>query len=85
MVPVLTAIAGLVLGFLGGFLYRKSVVATHAQSIEARAQKLMLDAEREADMASKRALAEAKDKRLRTPPSIQITCPVKNPAASEAR
>ena len=61
MVPVLTAIAGLVLGFLGGFLYRKSVVATHAQSIEARAQKLMLDAEREADMASKRALAEAKD------------------------
>jgi ribonuclease Y len=61
MVPVLTGIAGLVLGFLGGFIYRKSIAATNAQSIEARAQKMLLDAEREADMASKRALAEAKD------------------------
>ena len=61
MVPVLTAIAGLLLGFAAGFLYRKSIAATNAQSIETRAQKMLLDAEREADAASKRALGEAKD------------------------
>ena len=48
MVPVLTAIAGLLLGFAAGFLYRKSIAATNAQSIETRAQKMLLDAEREA-------------------------------------
>jgi ribonuclease Y len=61
MVPVLTALAGLVLGFVCGFLYRKSVAASNAQSIEARAQKMLLDAEREADAASKRIITEAKD------------------------
>jgi ribonuclease Y len=61
MVPVLTGIAGLLLGFAAGFLYRKSIAATKAQSIETRAQKMLLDAEREADAASKRALGEAKD------------------------
>jgi len=57
----LTGIAGLLLGFAAGFLYRKSIAATNAQSIETRAQKMLLDAEREADAASKRALGEAKD------------------------
>ncbi|HET9311367.1 MAG TPA: ribonuclease Y [Actinomycetota bacterium] len=61
MVPVLTALAGLLLGFACGVLYRKSVAATNAQSVESRAQKMLLDTEREADAASKRMLAEAKD------------------------
>ena len=61
MVPVLTALAGLALGTVAGFLYRKSVAAADAQSIEARAQTMLLEAEREADGASKRALAEARD------------------------
>ena len=61
MVPVITAIAGLALGAVVGFLYRKSVAAGNAHSIEARAQKLMLEAEREADSASKRALTEVRD------------------------
>jgi len=69
MVQVLVGlIAGLVLGFGAGFLYRKSVAASNAQSIEARAQaveaeaqKTLLAAEREADAAAKRAMAEAKD------------------------
>ncbi len=61
MVPVLTGMAGLLLGFAAGFLYRKSIAGSNAQSIEARAQKMLLDAEREADAASKRALGEAKD------------------------
>jgi ribonuclease Y len=60
MVPVVTGIAGLVLGFLAGFLYRANVAASRAQSVETRTQKAMLDAEREADAASKRAVAEAK-------------------------
>ncbi len=60
MVPVLTGMAGLLLGFAAGFLYRKSIAGSNAQSIEARAQKMLLDAEREADAASKRALGEAK-------------------------
>jgi len=58
---VLTGIAGLLLGFAAGFLYRKSIAATNAQSIETRAQKMLLDAERESDAASKRTLSEAKD------------------------
>ncbi len=61
MVPVLTGIAGLLLGFGAGFLYRKSVAAGDAQSVEARAQKLMLDAELEAGASSARAVAEAKE------------------------
>ena len=61
MVPVLTGIAGLLLGFGAGFLYRKSVAAGNAQSVEARARKLMLDAELEAGAASTRAVAEAKE------------------------
>ena len=61
MVPVLTGIAGLLLGFGAGFLYRKSVAAGDAQSVEARAQKLMLDAELEAGAASARAVTEAKE------------------------
>ncbi len=61
MVPMLAGIAGLLLGFAAGFLYRKSVAATNAQSIEARAQKLRLDAEREAGEAADRSRREAKD------------------------
>ncbi|CAN5791005.1 ribonuclease Y [soil metagenome] len=61
MVPVLTGIAGLLLGFAAGFVYRKSIAASNSQSLEARAQKALLDAEREADAVSKRSLAEAKD------------------------
>ena len=61
MVPVLTAIAGFALGAVAGFLYRRSIAAGNAHSIEARAQKTLLEAEREADGASKRALAEARE------------------------
>ena len=57
----MTGIAGLLLGFAAGFLYRKSVAASSAQSIESRAQKLLIDAEREAATVSARAVAESKD------------------------
>jgi len=61
MVYVLVAIGCLVVGAVGGFLYRKTVAASNAQSIEAQAQKRMLEAEREADATTKRALQEAKE------------------------
>jgi ribonuclease Y len=60
MVPVLTGIAGLLLGFGVGFLYRKSMAVTNAQSIEARAQKMLLDAEREAGEVVSRSRQDAK-------------------------
>jgi ribonuclease Y len=61
MVPVLTGIAGLLLGFAAGFWYRRSVAAANVQSIESRAEKLLFDAEREAATAATRALADAKE------------------------
>ena len=60
MVPVLTGIAGVLLGFAAGFWYRRSVAAANAQSIESRAEKLLLEAEREAATATARALADTK-------------------------
>jgi ribonucrease Y len=61
MVPVLVGVAGLAIGVIAGYVIRKTVAASNAQSIEARAQKMILEAERQADAASKQALAEAKD------------------------
>ncbi len=61
MIAFLTGIVGLVLGFGAGFLYRKSVAASNAMSIEARAQQLLLDTQRDADSAAKRTLQDAKD------------------------
>ncbi len=43
MIPVLAAVVGLVLGFAGGYVYRKSIAASNALSVEAQAQKLLLD------------------------------------------
>jgi ribonucrease Y len=61
MGPVLAGIAGLALGVGAGFWIRKTMAVSNAQSVEARAQKMLLEAERDADAASKRALLEAKD------------------------
>jgi ribonucrease Y len=61
MIAFLTGIVGLVLGFGAGFLYRKSVAASNAMSIEARAQQLLLDTQRDADSAAKRTLQDARD------------------------
>jgi ribonucrease Y len=61
MVPVLVGIAALVVGLAAGFLIRKTIAISNAQSVEAKAQKVLLDAEREADAAVKRSLREVKD------------------------
>ena len=49
MVPVVVGIVALAVGIAAGFLIRKTMAASDAQSIEARAQKALLEAEREAD------------------------------------
>jgi ribonuclease Y len=64
---VIAAIAGVAIGAAVGAWYYRSVARAKADSIETRAQKLLFDAEREADAAAKRAAAQADDeiKRLR--------------------
>jgi len=61
MVPVVVGILALVVGIAVGFFIRKTQAASNAQSIEARAQKIMLEAEREADATRVRALQESRD------------------------
>jgi ribonuclease Y len=61
MVPVVVGVVCLIVGAAAGFMYRKNVAASHAHSVEAQTQKMLLDAEREADASSKRALGEAKE------------------------
>jgi ribonucrease Y len=61
MVPVVVGIVALVAGIAIGFLIRKSIAASNAQSVEARAQKTLLTAEREADATRMQAIQDARD------------------------
>jgi ribonuclease Y len=57
----LVGIGGLIAGFAAGFIYRKSLAASNALSIEGRAQQLLLDSQREADATANRVLQDAKE------------------------
>jgi ribonucrease Y len=61
MVPVVVGIVALAVGIAAGFLIRKTMAASDAQSIEARAQKALLEAEREADATRVRAIQDARE------------------------
>ena len=61
METVLVGIVALALGVGIGFLVRKAVAQSQSQSAEARAQKVVLEAEREAERLTREALVEAKD------------------------
>ena len=61
MVPVVVGILALVVGIAAGFFIRKTMAASDAQSIEARAQKTLLEAEREADATRVRAIQESRE------------------------
>jgi ribonuclease Y len=61
MEPVVVGIVALAVGAGLGFLVRKAVAQSQAQSAEARAQKVVLEAEREAERLTREALVEAKD------------------------
>jgi ribonuclease Y len=61
MEPVVVGIVALAAGVGIGFLVRKAFAQSQAQSAEARAQKVVLEAEREAERLTREALVEAKD------------------------
>src|SRR2546426_2485601 len=61
MVPVLVGAVALAVGIAVGFWIRMTVAASNAQSVEARAQKLLLEAERDADATRKHALLDVRE------------------------
>ena len=61
MVPAIVGAVCLVAGVAAGIFYRKAVAAQNAQSVEARAHKMLLDAERESEQIAQRSRQEAKD------------------------
>ena len=61
MDAVVVGVVALAVGFGVGFLVRKVLGQTQAESAEARAQKVILEAEREAERLTREALVEAKD------------------------
>jgi ribonuclease Y len=58
---VVVGLGTLVVGLAAGFVIRKTMAISNAQSVESRAQKLVLEAEREADATAKRLLGEVKE------------------------
>jgi ribonuclease Y len=61
MVPVLTLLAGLVVGAGGMFLVRISMAAQNTQSAESRAHRMVMEAEREAETVVKESLVDVKE------------------------
>jgi len=61
MVPLMVGIGALAVGIAVGFLIRKTIAASNAQSIETRAQRIVLEAEREADATRVQALQQARE------------------------
>jgi ribonucrease Y len=61
MAPLIAGLVALVAGVAIGFVVRKTMAQSQAQSAESRAQKVVLDAEREAEQVVRTALVEVKD------------------------
>jgi len=61
MVSVVVGVLALVLGVAIGFVIRRAVARSQAESAEGRAQKVILEAEREAERLTREALVEAKN------------------------
>jgi len=61
MVSVVVGVVALVIGVAVGFVIRRAVARSQAESAEGRAQKVILEAEREAERLTREALVEAKD------------------------
>ena len=61
MAPLIAGVVALVLGIAIGFVVRKTMAQSQANSAESRAQKVVLDAEREAEQVVRTALVEVKD------------------------
>jgi len=61
MLAAVVGVVGLALGVGIGFVVRKTIAQSQAQSAEGRAQKVVLEAEREAEKLAREALVEVKD------------------------
>jgi ribonuclease Y len=61
MVSVVVGVVALVLGVAIGFVIRRAVARSQAESAEGRAQKVILEAEREAERLTREALVDAKN------------------------
>jgi ribonucrease Y len=61
MAPVIAGVVALILGVGIGYVVRTTMAQSQAQSAESRAQKVILDAEREAEQVVRTALVEVKD------------------------
>jgi ribonucrease Y len=61
MVPAIVGAVALVFGVGIGFVVRKTIAQSQAQSAEGRAQKVILEAEREAERLTREALVQARD------------------------
>jgi ribonucrease Y len=61
MQAVIVGVVALALGISIGFVVRKTLAQSQAQSAEARGQKVILEAERESERITREALVEAKD------------------------
>jgi ribonucrease Y len=60
MFELLIGVAALVVGGALGYLIRKAIAASNAQSVEARAQKLLIEAEQEAASIRRQSLQEVR-------------------------
>jgi ribonucrease Y len=60
MLQLLTGVAAFVAGGALGFVIRKAIAASNAQSVEARAQKLLIEAEQEAAAIRRQSLQEVR-------------------------
>ena len=60
MLQVVIAVGALAVGAVGGFLYRKTIAASNAHSVESEAQKTLLAAQQEAAQRLKEAIDDAK-------------------------
>jgi len=61
MPQVVIAIGALAVGSVAGFLYRKTIAASNAHSVESQAQKALLAAQQEAAQSLKQAVDDAKE------------------------
>ena len=64
LAQVLVAGLAIAAGFAAGFFYRKHVMDTHQESLEALGKKILDEARKEADTIKKEAKLQAKDQYL---------------------
>ena len=62
---IVAAVAGIALGFLGGFIYRKNIAEAKTMQAEEMAAKMIEDAQKKAETIKKETILEAKEEVIR--------------------